>query len=217
MAATALDPERPTSENVRDVREQVIDAATRLWRLIEKLLDLSVLQAGRAEPRLMWYSIDEVLQEAIEQASDGIVEFKLSVERDMPLLRGDPAQLERAFVNVLENAARYCDGKPVSVRARTVRDRIRVLVVDQGPGIPRGEQERIFLPFYRAPGASPAHAGSGLGLAITRGFLELNGGRITIESLPGQGTSFAVEFALAPQEADPALAAAPTGGGRDGR
>jgi two-component system sensor histidine kinase KdpD len=190
------------------VREQVIDAATRLWQLVEKLLDLSVLQAGRAEPRLVWYSIEEVLEEAIEQVRDETLLFKLSAERDMPLLRGDPGQLERAFVNVLENAARYCDGKPVSVRARTVRGRIRVLVVDQGPGIPQGEQERIFLPFYRARGTFSAHPGSGLGLAITRGFVELNGGRINVESLPGQGTTFAVEFPVIEQPATPVDATA---------
>jgi two-component system sensor histidine kinase KdpD len=194
MAATALDPERPTSENVADVREQVIDAATRLWHLIEKLLDLSVLQAGRAEPRLVWYSVDEVLQEAVEQVGGEAAAFKLSIDPGMPLLQGDPGQLERAFANVLENAARYSCEKPVSVRARVVRDRIRVLIVDQGPGIARGEQERIFLPFYRAPGSPAEHPGSGLGLAITRGFLELNGGRIRVESQPGQGTSFVVEF-----------------------
>jgi two-component system sensor histidine kinase KdpD len=212
MAITALDSQRPTSENVADVREQVIDAATRLSQLIEKLLDLSVLQAGRAEPRLIWYSMDEVLEEAIEQVRDHSVTFSLSVERDMPLLRGDPGQLERAFVNVLENAARYCRDKPVSVRARSVRGRIRVLVVDQGPGIPRGEQERIFLPFYRAPGATSEHRGSGLGLAITKGFLELNGGRISVESLPGQGTSFVVEFPVGEQSAAPAVVAAPPQG-----
>jgi two-component system sensor histidine kinase KdpD len=209
MAITALDPEHPTRENVADVREQVTDAATRLWHLVEKLLDLSLLQAGRAEPRLVWYSIAEVLEEAIEQVADDGAPFKLSLERDMPLLRGDPGQLERAFVNVLENAARYRAGKPVSVRARSVRGRIRVLVVDQGPGIPKAEQERVFLPFYRAPDAPSAHPGSGLGLAITKGFLELNGGRITIESLPGQGTSFVVEFAVTEQPPEPAVAAAP--------
>ena len=220
MAATALDSARPTSENVADVREQVIDAATRLWRLIEKLLDLSVLQAGRAEPRLVWYSIDEVLQEAIEQIDGERNRFKLSVEQGMPLLQGDPAQLERAFANVLENAARYSGEKPVSVRARTVRNRIRVLIVDQGPGIAQAAQERIFLPFYRAPGSPMDHAGAGLGLAITRGFLELNGGRIGVESPPGQGTSFVVEFPLVEQEAEPAAIAARPGASRgphDGR
>src|SRR5207244_2282166 len=83
--ATALDATRPTSANVSEVREQVLDASTRLGRLIEKLLDLSVLQAGGAEPRLVWYSIDEVLAEAVEQLSASDTAFKLSVEDGMPL------------------------------------------------------------------------------------------------------------------------------------
>ncbi|HEX4187157.1 MAG TPA: DUF4118 domain-containing protein [Solirubrobacteraceae bacterium] len=214
MAITALDPEHPTRENVADVREQVSDAATRLWHLIEKLLDLSVLQAGRAEPRLVWYSIAEVLEEAIEQVADNSVQFKLSVEQEMPLLRGDPGQLERAFANVLENAARYCAGKPVSVRAGNVRGRIRVRLVDQGPGIATSEQERIFLPFYRAADEQAVHPGSGLGLAITKGFVELNDGRISVESLPGQGTSFVVEFAVPEQPSQP-VPAVPAAAGLD--
>ena len=196
MAATALDPAHPTSGQVAEVREQVLDAGTRLWRLIEKLLDLSVLQAGRATPHSMWYSIEEVLQEAIEQTGFAREVFKLSAQPDMPLVQGDPGQLERAFVNLLENAARYSSGKPVSVRARAVGRRIRVLIVDQGPGIPKSQQERIFLPFYRAPAQDQSGSGSGLGLAITKGFLELNGGRVTVESVTGQGSSFVVEFPL---------------------
>jgi two-component system sensor histidine kinase KdpD len=128
------------------------------------------------------------------------VDFSMSVERELPALQGDPAQLERAFVNVLENAARYCAGKPVSVRARAVGERLRVRIVDQGPGITAQERERVFLPFYRGDegrGSARAHHGSGLGLAIARGFVELNGGRIEIESSPGQGTSVVVEFPLA--------------------
>jgi len=206
MAAAALDATRPTSAKVSEVREQVLAAATRLGRLIEKLLDLSLLQAGGAEPRLVWYSIDEVLAEAVEQLSAGDVVFKLSVEEGLPLLQGDPAQLERAFANVLENAARHSDGKPVSVRARVIRERIRVLISDQGPGIPASEHERIFLPFYRVPGSSAHDSSSGLGLAITRGFLELNGGRVRVESTPPAGTTFVVEFPLPERELAPAAA-----------
>jgi len=68
--------------------------------------------------------------------------------------------------------------------------RILIRVVDQGPGIAAVEQERIFMPFYGA--------GSGLGLAIVRGFVEANGGRVWVESLPGQGSSFVVELPLEP-------------------
>lgn len=205
VAASALDPERLARESVAEVREVVLDAATRLSRLIEKLLDLSVLQAGRAEPRLQWYSMDEVLQEAIAQVDRQRSEFHRSIDPELPLLRGDPGQLERSFANLLENAARYSGGKPVLVRARAVGGRVRVLIVDQGPGIPRAEQERVFLPFYRAPGATDDH-GSGLGLTIARGFVELNGGRIGVESTPGQGASFIVEFEIANPAPERALA-----------
>jgi signal transduction histidine kinase len=101
---------------------------------------------------------------------------------------------------VLENAARYSGDKPVSVRARAVGGRIRILVVDQGPGIAPSQHEHIFLPFYRAQGPAVQGSGSGLGLAITRGFLELNGARISVESVPGQGASFVVEFPLPERE-----------------
>jgi two-component system sensor histidine kinase KdpD len=72
--------------------------------------------------------------------------------------------------------------------------RLLVRIVDRGPGIPPAQRERVFEPFYRAGTASAGHRGSGLGLAIARGFVEANGGHISVESLPGQGTSFVVEF-----------------------
>ena len=109
----------------------------------------------------------------------------------------DAAQLERAFANLLENARRYGGGLPISVNARRAGDRVVVSVVDQGPGIPPAEQQRIFEPFYRAPAdGDDAHAGSGLGLAIAKGFIETNGGRIRVESVRGEGATFIVELPL---------------------
>ncbi|HEY1835115.1 MAG TPA: ATP-binding protein [Solirubrobacteraceae bacterium] len=195
-AAGALDPALPSAEKVGEVRELVLDAATRLWLLIEKLLDLSMLQSGQSQPVSAVCSIEEVLAEAVEQARAERGLFQLSLERELPPIEADPAQLERAFANVLENAARYSAGKPVSVRARAVAGRLRVRIVDQGPGIHPAEQERVFLPFYRSADAPAGHHGSGLGLAIAKGFVEVNGGRIAVESTPGQGTSVVVEFPL---------------------
>jgi two-component system sensor histidine kinase KdpD len=115
------------------------------------------------------------------------------VDRELPLILADAGQLERAFANLLENAARYSAGQPISVRARVSGGRLLVRVVDRGPGISPADQERIFEPFYRA--GSDA-AGSGLGLAIVKGFVEANGGHVHVESLPGQGTSFVVALPL---------------------
>jgi two-component system sensor histidine kinase KdpD len=112
-------------------------------------------------------------------------------------VRADFMQVERALANLLENATRHSNGTPVVVRARAAGERVVIRVVDRGAGIPRVEQERIFQPFYRAPGgAGEAYAGSGLSLAIAKGFIEINGGRIGVESAPGQGTSFVVELPL---------------------
>ena len=129
-------------------------------------------------------------------------EFNLSLDRDLPLLQADAAQLERAFVNVLENARRYSGGHPVLVRARALRGRVVVRVVDRGPGIPPAQLERVFEPFYRAGGPHEPQRGSGLGLAIARGFTEANGGTLRVESLPGQGATFVFELPVAPADED---------------
>jgi two-component system sensor histidine kinase KdpD len=176
----------------------VVGEGARLERLIVKLLDLSRLEAGEAAPRLDWVDLGEVLTAAREDlGGPGAGELvTLQLDRDLPPLRADAVQLERAFANLMENAIAHGGGQPVSVRARAVGPRLVVRVVDRGPGIPAREQERIFTPFYRGDGASATATGSGLGLAIVRGFVEANGGTVRVESLPGQGASFVVEFAL---------------------
>ena len=109
-------------------------------------------------------------------------------------MRADFAQIERALVNLMENATRYSDGEPVIIRARPVGGRAIIRVIDRGPGIPAADQERIFEPFYRAEtGAGDSHPGSGLGLSIAKGFVEANGGRIWVESTRA-GSNFVVEL-----------------------
>ncbi len=168
----------------------------RLARLVDNLLDLSRLQAGAAEPRREWTSVDELIRAAVADVGAGREAFTLSIDREMPLVSVDPVQMERALVNVLENARRYAGGHPVSVRARAVRRVVIVRVVDRGPGIPPAQLERVFEPFYRAGTPAGGRRGSGLGLAIARGFTEANAGSLHVESLPGQGATFVFELPL---------------------
>jgi two-component system, OmpR family, sensor histidine kinase KdpD len=170
--------------------------ATRLSRLVDDLLDLSRLEAQAAEPRREWCSVEEVLLAAVDDVGLAPAQYALAIGPDLPLIRADASQLERAFANLLENSARYSGGHPISVRARAVGPRILVRIVDRGPAVPAAERVRIFEPFYRAPGAANGHRGSGLGLAIVRGFIEVNGGRVWVESLPGQGSTFVVELPI---------------------
>ena len=173
----------------------------RLARLVDNLLDLSRLQAGAAEPHRELTSVDELIRAAVADVGAGPEAFALSIDRDMPLVSVDPVQMERALVNVLENARRHSGGHPVSVRARAVRRVVVVRIVDRGPGIPPAQLERVFEPFYRAGTAGSGHRASGLGLAIARGFTEANGGELHVESLPGQGATFVFELPL-PAETD---------------
>jgi two-component system sensor histidine kinase KdpD len=176
------------------------EEARRLSRLVDNLLDLSRLEAGAAEPRREWTSVEELLRTAVGELAARPDDFSLSIDRELPLVRVDPVQMERAFVNVLENARRHSGGHPVSVRARAVRgrlgERVIVRIVDRGPGIPPAQLERVFEPFYRAGSAAGGHRGSGLGLAIARGFTEASSGTLHVESLPGQGASFVFELPL---------------------
>jgi two-component system, OmpR family, sensor histidine kinase KdpD len=215
VGSPSLSPEE-REEMVSVIREET----RRLSRLVDNLLDVSRLEAGAAQPHTQWTSIDELLRAAISELAAALDEFALSIDRDLPLVRLDAVQMERAFVNVLENARRHSGGHTVSVRARAVRslagatriagvtdgelsdgqrprgDRVIVRVVDRGPGIPPAQLERVFEPFYRAGIPGSEHRGSGLGLAIARGFAEANGGTLHVESLPGQGATFVFEFPL---------------------
>ncbi len=211
-AGHALGSDSLTTGERAELSTAVIEEGEQLAALVDKLLDLSRLQAGRAEPRRDWVSLEDVVHAARDGLSEsGRDSVRLTVDPDVPAVRADAAHLERAFANLLENAVRYSGGLPVSVHVRRTGPRVVVRVVDQGPGIGATERGRIFEPFYRGHATSgEAGAGSGLGLAIAKGFVEANDGTISVESLPGQGSSFVVtlpiELPVEPQpEVEPAL------------
>jgi two-component system sensor histidine kinase KdpD len=199
-AADALSAEGISTSERSDLAGAITAEAGRLASLVEKLLDLSRLQAGVGEPRRDWCSVEEIIRAAIDDLGFEPGRFRLAIDADLPLVKADAVQLERAFANLLENAARYSQGQSVSVRARAVGPRLMVRIVDRGPGIPAAEIRRIFEPFYRPGSDGSAHTGSGLGLAIVRGFVEANGGRVWAESLPGQGATFVIALPLQTEE-----------------
>ena len=190
-SGSALGSETLTDAERRELSEATVGEGKRLSRMVENLLDMSRLEAGKAEPHREPVDLAEVLEAARAGLADPAA-VRIALDPGLPLVEADPAQLERAFANLLENAIRYGGGRPASARSRLVGERVAIRVVDQGPGIPAADRERIFEPFQR--GGVAAGGGSGLGLAIARGFVEANGGEIALESMPGQGTSFVVSF-----------------------
>jgi two-component system sensor histidine kinase KdpD len=201
--ATAASALRTSGITARERSELIaaIEAETkRLARLVGDLLDLSKIEAGAVAPQADWCDLHDVAASAAQRfRASHAIEFRLSAE--LPLVRADAAQVERVFSNLIENAIKFSPpDRPVEVRGGAGPAWVTVRFVDHGRGIPLDQRGRIFEPFFRGRGSDAG--GSGLGLAICRGFVEANGGRITVQSDVGQGTSFAVSFPAVPQPGD---------------
>ena len=171
--------------------------ARRLDRLVANLLDLSRLESGAAAPRRELVAVDDLVAQALgELPAPEQARVVVRLAADVPLVEVDAVQVERALVNLLENALRYSPpGADVRISASTESDEVVLGVRDEGPGIGSDDLARVFEPFERlAPGE--ARQGAGLGLAIARGFAEVNGGRIWAESRSGEGASFMLAFPL---------------------
>jgi PAS domain S-box-containing protein len=191
IAFPNLSPERR-----QELASIITEEADRLSRLVANLLDLSRLQGGEAVPNRVSCPIEEVVDAALTEISGEGQMFEVSADPELPSVWADPAQLERAFANLLDNARRFADDQPVEVRVRADEGRVVVRVADRGPGVAENDRERIFEPFQQGAGER-RHEVSGLGLAIVKGFVEVNGGRVFAESLPrGQGAAFVVELPL---------------------
>jgi len=159
----------------------------RLDRFVGNLLDLSRLEAGAARPVPELWTVDGLIARALEAIGPENARIEVSVPEDSPPVSVDAAQLEHALVNLLENALKFSSvTDPVELRAESAGPEVILRITDHGPGIARDERASIFEPFHGS--------GSGLGLAIARGFVQLNGGLLWIESDPGRGTTFALAF-----------------------
>jgi two-component system sensor histidine kinase KdpD len=201
-AAGGLESQTLSDEERSELTAVITAESARLAHLVDDLLDLSRLQAGSVEPQLDWCSIEELVGAATEAVAAPPGGFDVQLPQDLPLVRADAAQLERALANVLENCARYAGDQPVTVRANLAGRQLALRISDHGPGIAKEELERVFEAFYRSP--DRGGGGSGLGLAIARGFVEANGGRLRAQSLPGQGTTFVLQLPVPAEAAAPA-------------
>ncbi|HVO89367.1 MAG TPA: two-component system sensor histidine kinase KdpD [Casimicrobiaceae bacterium] len=182
------------------IREQ----ARRTAQLVDNLLEMARLEAGRVNVRREWQSVEELAGGAIAALEPVLAGRSVAVDlpRDLPLVACDAALIERVLVNLLENATKYTPpGTPIRIGARHVDDVVEVVVEDRGPGLPPGRERAIFEKFTRGEKES-AVPGVGLGLAICRAIVEAHGGRIHAENREGGGARFI--FTLPAGEAPPA-------------
>jgi len=180
---------------------EISTASQRLQRVVEGLLQMTRLESEVLKPRLDWCDIRDVIT-AARQAVGKPLEthaVQLSIPDTFPLVKVDHTLLAQSLANILHNAAIYTPQDAAIDISTTLREsRLRITVRDHGPGLPVGEEKRVFEKFYRAKG-TPA-GGTGLGLAIARGFVQAQGGDITARNHPQGGAEFIMEVNVTAHE-----------------
>ena len=172
-----------SSGDRKELDHTLDDSTQQLERLIDNLLDLSRVQAGLLKPQLRPRSLEEVLPLATAGHPPDVV--SLEIDESVPMVSTDVGLLERVVANLVVNAVRVSSGTPVRVLAHVLPETVEIMVVDQGPGVPPEQRERMFEPFQRLDDTSAG--GLGLGLAVARGLAEAIGATLGAEDTPGGG------------------------------
>ena len=166
-----------------------------LVRLINDILDLSQIDAGRMALTREWASIQTITEEAAIAVrnlfdSKGLY-LQVEIPVDLPQAFCDGTRIRQVVINLLSNAGRFTERGGVRVKAWRREDEIVVSVTDTGPGIDEEDQQRLFEPFQQLDSSTRRrHGGSGLGLSISKRFVEMHGGRVWLESKVGVGATF---------------------------
>jgi GAF domain-containing protein len=184
------------SEKMLGILKRLEANGKHLLGLINDVLDLSKIEAGQLVLELSDYCIQDIAQtvrSTLEPlAVDKKLAFKVDVASQLPPGRGDGRRLTQVLINLVGNAIKFTDAGEVAIKAEAHDGSFHVSVRDTGPGISSADQARLFQEFQQADNAiTKKKGGTGLGLAISKRIIEMHGGRIWVESQPGQGSTFA--------------------------
>jgi len=194
---SAIDP-----HSRRELLQTISEEAGRLTGMIRNVLDLTRLESGAFSVKKEWQSLEEIVGVVLRRLGGQLIGRKVDVRLpvDLPLIPCDGLLLEQVLSNLIENAVKYTpEGAPVDLTASETGSVVTIEVADHGPGIPPGDEDRIFEKFVRG---RTAGGGVGLGLAICRSIIIAHGGCIWVENREGGGAAF--RFTL-PAEGSPSL------------
>jgi signal transduction histidine kinase len=198
-AAKALAPSTKLNERL----EKASCAGARLENLVNQMLDVSRIDAGRLRLEPESFELDGLLRDVVErfseQAASAHSPISLGAWSQLPGM-WDRLRLDQVLSNLIGNAIKYGHGKPIEVSLSTEAGEAVIRVTDCGIGIDPSQQRKIFERFERAVGTRE-FGGLGLGLWISRQIVESSGGRIEVESTPGEGSTFTIRLPLRPEEA----------------
>ncbi len=176
----------------RELEETIVEEANRLSRQVGGLLDMTRLESGAIEVHKEWHSLEEVVGATLGRLNAPLAEREVRVDLSaVPYAPMDDVLMGQVLFNLVENATKYTPpGSPIEIRAWREGEGAMIEVADRGPGLPAGDEQRVFDKFYRAVDTGPR--GLGLGLSISRGFVEAHGGRIEAANRAGGGVAFRV-------------------------
>jgi signal transduction histidine kinase len=199
---TALtEDERLSKEDRRQLLQDAASESESLSHLLGNLLELSRVQANRlflhVEPISVEAAVEEVVR-VVRRRSPGH-RFVLDIPEELPMVDADELRLERILYNLLENAVKYSPKQSeIRIFTKPEKERLVIGVSDQGAGISKHDQGRLFSPFQRLEDSDLGGVkGIGLGLLVCRRLVEAHGGQIWVESEPGKGTTFFFTLPLA--------------------
>jgi two-component system sensor histidine kinase KdpD len=191
-----------------DLLGAIRDEALRMTRLVDNVLQMARLQSGAVTLAPEWQPVEEIVGDVLRRLRPLLAGRRVDahVAPNLPMVLVDGVLIGQVLANLLENAAKYTPpGTAIHITAGVEHGEVVVAVADEGPGLPAGEETRVFEKFHRAA-PEPAQSGVGLGLAICRAIVSLHGGAISAENLPAGGAVF--RFTL-PIGEPPAEAAQP--------
>jgi signal transduction histidine kinase len=179
----------------------ILESGRHLLSLINDILDLSKIEAGRMELEPTDFDLPNVIENTLilvrERAHRRGITLGHAIDADLTKIRADERKVKQVLLNLLSNALKFTpEGGRIDVRARRQESTLEVSVADTGVGIAPEDQEAVFEEFRQVGTAAKKVEGTGLGLAISRKFIELHGGRIWVKSQVGSGSTFAFSLPL---------------------
>jgi signal transduction histidine kinase len=198
------------SEKMLGILKRLEANGKHLLGLINDVLDLSKIEAGQLVLELSDYCVQDIAQtvrSTLEPlAADKKLAFKLELAPELPPGHGDGRRLTQVLINLVGNAIKFTDAGEVAIKAEANDGSFHVSVCDTGPGISAADQAKLFQEFQQADNAiTKKKGGTGLGLAISKRIIEMHGGKIWVESKPGQGSTFTFSLpVIVEQQVEPA-------------
>jgi two-component system sensor histidine kinase KdpD len=199
-SSSMLDDEAPLGpEAKRELCQSIFDNADRLSRIVTNLLNMTRIESGTFKVSKQPNIVEEIVGSALLRMSDVLHgrPVKTRLPADLPPVALDDVLFQQVLVNLVDNAVRYVPGHAeIEISAEADQRWLTLEVADRGPGLPPGDEERMFEKFYRGPELPSSQSGTGLGLTICRAIIAAHGGTITAENRPGGGAVFRIRVPL---------------------